>query len=57
VSAVRARRWLERRGKEKSVGGVVFAIDGVFGFYATTMMMTTTTTVFACELLHEKNAL
>jgi len=53
VSAVRARRWLERRGEEKSVGGVVFAIDGVFGFYATM----TTMTVFACELLLERNAL
>jgi hypothetical protein len=56
VSAVRARWWLGRRGEEKRVLGVVCAIDGVFGFYATTMT-TTTTTVFVCELLHEKNAL
>jgi hypothetical protein len=44
----------EGRGEESA--GVVCAIDGVFGFYATTMT-TTTTTVFVCELLHEKNAL
>jgi len=55
VSAVRARWWLGRRGEEKRVLGVVFAIDGVFGFYATTT--TTTMTVFVCELLHERNAL
>jgi hypothetical protein len=51
VSAVRARQWLGRRGEEKKVLGVVFAIDGVFGSYATTMA------VFVCELLLERNAL
>jgi hypothetical protein len=38
-------------GRGEGVLGVVFEIDGVFGFYATT------TTVFVCELLHERNAL
>jgi hypothetical protein len=42
-----------RRGEEKRVLSVVFTIDEVFGFYATT----TTMTVFVCELLHERNAL
>jgi hypothetical protein len=40
VSVVRARRRLGRRGEEKRMLGVVFAIDGVFGFYATTTTMT-----------------